>query len=262
MKLCLLTYNLARAWNLSKLIDVARTCGFAGLEFRADAGHEHGVELERTPAERRQIRDQIEDAYLEAVCIGTGCRYESPDPAQRQENVEKTKRFIELAADVGSRRVRVFGNNIPATVRRDDCVKYVAENLRSLGEFAEPYGVDVLLEMHGQFNYWGFARSAVEIAGHPRVGIVYNCDRRDLVAGSVAATYSQVRTLIRHVHLHGFTGSYPYPELFALLQRDGYDGYLSSEVEGVDNPSREQYFAMYAALFRAWAGQPFFPMPD
>ena len=25
-------------------------------------------------------------------------------------------------------------------------------------EFAEPYGVDVLLELHGQFKYWGSAR--------------------------------------------------------------------------------------------------------
>jgi len=204
----------------------------------------------------------VEDGYLEIACIGTGNRFESPEPAQRREQVDRVKRFVELAADVGCTRVRVFGNDMPQGVERDRVVGYVAESLRELGEHAEGHGVDVLLEMHGQFNYWGFARTAVELASHPRIGLVYNCDRRDLVAGSVAATYSQVRRLIRHVHLHGFTGSYPYPELFALLQRDGYDGYLSSEIEGTDGPTREQLFAMYAALFRAWAGQPFFPMPD
>lgn len=258
MKLCLLTYNLARQWSLAKLVEVARANGFAGLEFRAEAGHEHGVELERIAAERRQIRDQIEDAYLEAVCIGTGSRFEAADAAQRQAMVDRTKRFVELASDVGCRRVRVFGNNIPKDVRRDDCVRYVAESLRTLGEFAEPFGVDVLLEMHGQFNYWGFARTAVEIASHPRVAIVYNCDNRDLVAGSVRATYSQVRSWIRHVHMHDFLGGYPYPELFALLHADQYEGYLSTEIELREEPTREQYLAMYAALFRAWAGQPFF----
>lgn len=259
MKLCLLTYNLARQWNLPQLIEVARKSGFAGLEFRAEAGHEHGVELERTAAERREIRDRIEDAYLEAVGIGTGSRFESPDPAQRQAIIERTKRYVELAADIGCTRVRVFGNIIPAGVQRDTCVTYVGESLRTLGEFAEPYGVDVLLEMHGQFNYWGFARTAVEIADHPRVALIYNCDKRDLVAGSVATTYSQVRSLIRHVHLHDFTGGYPYPELFALLKADGYTGYLASEIEGADAITREQYFALYATLFRAWAGQPFYP---
>ncbi|HLZ07910.1 MAG TPA: sugar phosphate isomerase/epimerase family protein [Chloroflexota bacterium] len=258
MKLSLLTYNLARQWDLPKLIEVARGSGYAGIEFRADAGHEHGVELARSAAERRQIRDRLEDAYLEAVCIGTGCRYESPEPKKRLEQIEQTKRFVELAADVGSTRVRVFGNNLPDGVRRDDCVAYVGESLRTLGEFAAPFGVDVLLEMHGQFNYWGFARAAVEIANHPSVGIVYNCDRLDLVAGSVAATYSRVRWLIRHVHMHELTDGFPYPELFALLNADGYSGYVSSEIEAADALSREQYFASYAALVRSWAGLPFY----
>jgi sugar phosphate isomerase/epimerase len=258
VKLSLLTYNLARQWDLAKLTEVARKNGYAGLEFRAEAGHEHGVELERTPAERRAIRDRIEDAYLEAVCIGTGCRFESPDPSQRQAMIDRTKRFVELASDIGCGRVRVFGNNIPEGVRRDECVAYVAESLRTLGEFAEPLRVDVLLEMHGQFNYWGFARTAAVLADHPRVALVYNCDRKDLVGGSVSATYSQVRSQIRHVHLHELTDGYPYPELFELLRADGYTGYLSSEIEAADALSREQYFATYAALVRAWSGQRFF----
>lgn len=259
MKLALLTYNLARTWSLPRIIESARSYGFAGVEFRAEAGHEHGVELERTSAERREIRDRLEDAYLEAAGIGTSSRFESPDPAQRQVVIDRTRRYVELASDLGCRRIRVFGNIIPEGVRRDDCVKYVGESLRALGEFAQPFGVDVLLEMHGQFNYWGFARTAVEIANHPRVALIYNCDNRDLVAGSPAATYSQVRPWIRHVHMHEFTRGYPYPELFALLKADNYDGYLASEIS-TEVPTQEQYLAMYAALFRAWAGQPFAPL--
>lgn len=261
MKLCLLTYNLARDWELPKLIEQARRLGFAALELRADARHAHGVELETSKAERRAIRDRVEDAYLEIACIGTGNRFESPEPAARQEQVDRVKRFVELAADVGCTRVRVFGNNMPDGVPRDEVVAYVAASLRELGEFAEPHGVDVLLEMHGQFNYWGFARPAVELADHRRVGLVYNCDDRDVVGGSVAATWSRVADLVRHVHMHDFGGSYPYPELFELMSIDGYDGYLSSEIEMREpRPTAEQYMALYAALFRAWAGQPFHPV--
>jgi sugar phosphate isomerase/epimerase len=262
MKLSLLTYSLAKSWSLPKVIGAARAFGFAGLEFRAEAGHQHGVELERTKPERREIRTQIEDAFLDVACIGTGSRFESPDRAQRLAIVERTKRFVELASDLGCQRIRVFGNNFPQEVERDDCVRYVAESLRLLGEFAEPFGVDVLLEMHGQFRYWGYARAAVELAAHPRVALVYNSEDSDVVGGSVAATYRQVRHLIRHVHLHQFggtgSGTYPYPELLALLKADGYTGYLSSEIE-LDQPTRENYLEMYAHLFRAWAGQPFFP---
>jgi sugar phosphate isomerase/epimerase len=262
MKLSLLTYDLAKSWTLPKLIEVARSCGFAGIEFRADAGHQHSVELERTAGERRRIREQLEDAYLEAVGVGTGCRFQAPEVKERAANVEKAKRFIELAADIGAARVRVFGNDIPPGVKRDDCIRYVGESLRTLGEFAEPLDVDVLLEMHGQFNFWKFARAAVEAAGHPRVGLVYNSDVRDMVAGSIAATWAEVHAHVRHVHLHAFSGSFPYPELFSLLAADGYRGYLSSEVEEIDDRLREEYFAVYAALFRAWAGKPFWPMTE
>jgi sugar phosphate isomerase/epimerase len=261
MKLCLLTYNLARNWDMPKLIAEARRLGFAALELRADARHAHGVELELSKAGRREVRDRVEDAYLEIACVGTGNRFESPEPSKRQEQVDRVKQFVELAADVGCRRVRVFGTDMPAGVARHEVVGYVGESLRQLGEFAEPLGVDVLLEMHGQFNYWGFARAAVEAADHPRVGIVYNCDQRDLVGGSVAPTWGRVSDLVRHVHMHGFDGAYPYPELFELMLAEGYDGYLSSEIEMREpQPSPEQYFALYAALFRAWAGQPFHPI--
>ncbi len=256
MKLCLLTYDLARVWTLPKLVEVAKSCGFAGLEFRAEEGHQHGVELERTAAERRRIREQVEDAGLEAVGIGTGCRFDSPDAAARKANGDQARRFVQLAADIGARRVRVFGNDMTASPRREDCIRYLGESLRTLGEFADPFGVDVLLEMHGQFNYWGFARAALQAAAHPRIGLVYNSDPRDLVAGSCAATWSQVRGLVRHVHMHDFFDGFPYAELIGLLAADGSDGYLSAELEGSE-PTREKYFALYAMLFRAWAGKPF-----
>lgn len=255
MKLSLLTYLMARNWELPKIIEVARSAGFAGVEFRVDARHRHGVELDTSPAQRRAIRDQLQDAYLAVAALGTGCRFDNPDPQRRREAVELTKRYVELAANVGAGRIRVFGNDMPRgedAPDRADVLRYVGDALREAGEFADPFGVDVLLEMHGQFNFWGFARAAVEHAAHPRVALVYNCDRRDMVGGSVAATYGRVRDLIRHVHMHELTNGYPYPELFALLQRDGYEGYLSSEVEQ-EVPPPEEYLHLYAALTQAWA---------
>ena len=258
MKLSLLTYNMARTWELPKLLEFARHGGYAGIELRAEANHRHGIELETTPQERREARDRIQDAYLEVACIGLSSRFDTPDGARRREVVERTKRYVELAAAVNCGRVRVFGNDMPkegpngdAPPEREAVIGYVADALRELAEFATPLGVDILLEMHGQFNYWHFSRGAVERAGHPGLGLVYNCDVRDVVGGSVAATYERVRHLIRHVHMHAFTRGYPYPELFGLLQRDGYTGYCASEIDQ-EVPTPEDYLLMYGQLFRAW----------
>lgn len=258
MKLSLLTYNMAKSWDLPKVVEMARAGGFAGIELRVESNHKHGVELETTPEQRREIRDRVQDGYLEIACIGVSSRFDTTDEGRRREIVERTKRYVELAAGVGCGRLRVFGNDMPkegagggAPPERDGVLRYVGDALRDIAEFADPYDVEVLLEMHGQFNYWHFARTAVEHAAHPRVGIVYNCDNRDLVAGAAAPTYERVRHLIRHVHMHAFTRGYPYPELFGLLRRDGYTGYLSSEIDQ-EIPTAEDYLLMYAQLFRAW----------
>mgnify|MGYP005850027233 CR=1 FL=1 len=264
MRLALTTYNLAADWHLAKIIETAKRCGFAGLDFTAECGHKHGVELETTSVERRRVREQVEDAYLEVACVGTSSRFEDPDAAKRRAAVDRTKGFLELAVELGSKAIRVVGNEMPAGVQREDCITYVGESLRVLGEFAESLGVDVLLETHGDFNFWAYARRAVEIADHPRVGILYNCDPRDVVGGSIAAAYGQLRAWVRYIHMHeytGYWGRFPYPELFALLKVDGYGDYLGSEIVAAD-PSAEQFLAMYTVLFRAWAGQQSFTVPD
>ena len=94
MKLCLLTYLIAKSWDLDRIIRVSKECGFAGIELRTEAGHAHGVELETSAAERRAIREKVEDAYLELVGLGTGSRFESPDLAERQAIIERTKRYV------------------------------------------------------------------------------------------------------------------------------------------------------------------------
>lgn len=252
MKLSVCSYQILKDHDLDGMITLARKAGISGLEFRIDMGHKHGVEIELGPRERKEVKAKLEDAYLVAACVGTGDRYESPDPERRRQMVDHTKRAIELAADIGSPRVRVFGNDIPKDVDRDDCVRYVGEALRELGEFADPLGIDVLLEMHGQFNYWGFARRAVEIAAHPRVALLYNCDQRDVHGTSIRDTYLQVRDLIRHVHMHQLIAPYPYDELFAHLVADGYTGFLSAEIPASADP--QGVLTLYAALVREkWA---------
>ena len=100
MKLALLTYNLARTWDLDKIIKAAKDYGFAGIEFRVEAKHAHGVELERTAQERRDILNKIQDAYLEVACLGTSSRFENPDEGERRKQIDRTKQYIAFSLAV------------------------------------------------------------------------------------------------------------------------------------------------------------------
>jgi sugar phosphate isomerase/epimerase len=254
MKLSLDTYSIGTDLSLRDLLELLPANGFDGVEFRCEAGQRHGVEIETSSPERRRIRTLLESAGLEAACLSTSQRFESPDPAVRQAAIDRTKQFVDLAADLGCGRIRVFGNNFPEGVPKPEVVRYVGESLRQCGQHAEGTGVDVLLEMHGEFYYWEYCLGAVQIADHPRVAINYNCDLKDLVDGSVAYTFNQVKDQVRHVHMHDLENpGFPYIELFGMLKEMQYDGYCSLE-EGYREGGEKKVIALYAALFRAlWA---------
>lgn len=251
MKLCLNTYNLGKNLNAKEMIKLCNKYGYAAIEFRTEKGHVHGVEPETTTAKLKEIRLMMEDAYLETASIATGCRFESPDVSIRKQNIENAKRHVEMAKIMDCSRIRVFGNLFPQGIDRETHVGWVGEALREIAEFAVPYGVDVLLEMHQDFNYWKYSVNSVKLADMPNVGIVYNCDPKDVIGGSVEGTYNNIKKYLHHIHMHCFLNEYPYKELFGLLKRDGYEDFLSAEVdEETGEPDRMMgyYSALYYAL--------------
>jgi sugar phosphate isomerase/epimerase len=249
VKLSLLNYNLLPDWPLDRLMGASTAMGCAGIDLRLERGFGAGLELDSTAAERRQLQDKVAAAGLEIACPGASSKFDSPDPARRHEVVERSKRFVELASDVECRRVRVFGDRLPPDVPPLDCAHYVGESLRLLGEVADGFEVDVLPEMHTDFNDADLALTAVQTADHPRVALVYNWDDRDLYDhGSIRAPYQRVKRWVRHIHLHELGNGFPYRELFASLQADGYGGYLETELEAEDTISA--YLLTYSAQFR------------
>ncbi len=248
MKLSLLTFELGKGFTLDELLGICARYGYEGVECRAQLDHEHGLELETTPEQRAGIKAKFEDSPVALAGIGTSCRFEFPDPPERQEQVDIAKRFVDLAVDIGAPRIRVFGNAFPEGSDKDKVVENVGHCLREIAEHAEGTGVECNLEMHGDFYYWEYALRAVEIADHPGIGIVYNCDPRETNWGPISNHLDPIRSYLRHVHLHDLEATdYPYPELFRILKNVGYAGFASLECSASDDP--ERVIAIYARLF-------------
>jgi len=248
MKLSLLTYLLGKDMTLDELFSVVRKSRIDGLELRAEAGHMHGVELELDAAQRAEIKQRFTDASIPFACLATGCKFEDPTQAGRQAEIDRAKAYCDLAADCGAPRIRVFGNAFPPGSDKGTVVINAGLALREIAEHAATRGIDVCLEMHGDFYYWKHSLDAVRIADHPRVGIVHNCDPREMAFGPISAFYEPVKEYIRHVHMHDLEEDYPYKALFAMLKRDGYGGFMSLECDGSSDPVR--VIGLYAALWR------------
>ena len=255
MKLSWMTYGVLKDLSRQDLLQTLSDHGVEGVEFRTDLGHGHGVEASLDDAERRQVVADCRAAGIEIISVATGNRYHDVSASDLRDQIEQTKVRMDLAADLGAPRVRVFGNNFPKDVPREKTIAQVAEALQELCAYGVTRGVRPSLELHGEFDW----RSCSAVAGkvdHENFGLIWNSVAEDVVDGSVAHALDTVWPWLDHVHMHDLAGQgYPYRELFRLLHRKEYDGYMSAEAErspdrGVGD--RWMFAAYYADLFRAY----------
>jgi len=230
LKLGLVTYNLARDWDLDTLLRVCETVGLEGVELRTT--HKHGVEPALSPSERAQVRRRFEQTPVKLVGLGTVCEFHSPNPEEVRRNVEEAKQFILLAHDIAAIGVKVRPNDLPPEVPREKTIRQIGEALLELGEFAQGFGVEVWLEVHGRgTSNLEVIKAIMEIANHPSVGVCWNSNREDVVGGSVKSTFALVQHRIRHVHITDlWREDYPWWELFLLLRQAGYERFTMIEL--------------------------------
>lgn len=254
MKLGLVTYNLAKDWDLPRLIHSCEATGFRGVELRTT--HAHGVEASLASSGREAVRALFSASSVELVGLGTVFEFHSPDPNEVQRNVEGTKEYLRLASDVGAGGVKVRPNDIQeaAGVPLGVTLEQIGLCLRECGQVAADIGVEVRLEMHGAVAEARFIRRIMEIADHPSVGVCWNSNPVDVKDGSVRAAFELVRPWIRLVHISELWGAgYPYRELFTLLRDSAYPGYCCTEIPASPEPERlmRYYRALFEALSRA-----------
>jgi sugar phosphate isomerase/epimerase len=250
LRLGLMTYNLARDWDLDTVIKNCTETGFEHVELRTT--HAHGVEVSLSKAERKEVGQRIADAGLK-LSLASGFAYHWNDPAKLRENIEGTKEYLLLAEDVGALGIRIFPNSllvnqgVPAEKTIDQIGKAVAE----LGAFAADHGVELRLENHGpETRRVPVFKKILEAADCPHVYMIWNCDRSDVDDPGFEANFNSVKDRIRHVHLHELSDlDYPYRKLFQLLRQNNYQGYCHAEVAASEEPIR--FMQYYRALFLA-----------
>lgn len=250
-----MTYGVLKDLSRKDLLDVLKTNGFEGVEFRTDANHGHKVEANISAEERKLVVADCKEAGIRIISIATGNRYHDPAPADVQKHIADTQQRMDLAADLGAPRVRVFGNNFPKDIPREKTITQVAEALRELCVYGEKKGVKPCLELHGEFN-WQDCRAVAEKVNHKNFGLIWNSVPHDVVNGSLQQALDTVYPYLDHVHMHDLAGTgYPYRELFRLLAQKGYQGYMSAEAERRPEHSAgdlPMFVAYYAELFFAY----------
>jgi len=254
MRLGLVTYNLAQDWDVPTIVAMCEKTGFEGVELRTT--HAHGVEVGLSAAERATVRRQFEDSGVALAGLGSAFEYDAIDPAAVRENVEGTKEYVRLAADVGAPGVKVRPNKLHEDegVPKEQTLEQIGLALRECGTFAAEFGVEVRLEVHGRDTcLLPNIEAILDAADHENVYACWNSNPQDRDEnGEIDANYARVRGRIGLVHITNLEDDrYPWRRLFALLAADGFEGFTLAEI-GQPSCEPERFMKYYRALWRAY----------
>src|ERR1043165_5995325 len=245
-KLGMISYNVAQAWDLPTILKVCKEVGIAAFEARTT--HKHGIEIARTPAERADIKKQFADSGVVFWGCGSACEFHSADPAVVAKNIEETKQFVKLTADIGGRMVKVRPNGVPKGGDPARTFEQIGKALQECGKAAADAGIDICMEVHGAVtSIPKNSRAIMDACGHPAVGVKWNSNETDIVDGSIAASFELLKGFIKSVHINDLkndaAGKYPYRDLFSRLKSIKYDRYTMCEyAKSFPNPTEGAEF--------------------
>lgn len=227
--------------TFDQMVTAAAAYGYDGIEPRTASQHAHGVELTATAQERAAFRRRAEEAGVALCCLALSNRY--ADPATAIQQADDTRRYLDLAADLGISRLRVFGGRIPAEVSRQAAVDGVSAALASVADDAADRGVAICLETHDDWCDPRHVAAVMQQVNHPAIAVNWDVLHPLRVTGlDFDQSWQILQPWIRHVHIHDCTfsgntfdfvpmgtGQVDHAQVIRVLAQHTYAGFLSGE---------------------------------
>lgn len=254
MKIGIVTYNIAKDWDVPTIIKNCTETKYDGVELRT--GHAHKVETTLTPEQRREVKAQFENSPVRIAQLGSTYEFHSTDPATVRKNIEGCKQYIQLARDVGAPAVKVRPNGLQtkAGIPAEKTLEQIGKSLAELGKTGSDQGIEIRVEVHGpETARVEHIQKIMAVANHPMVTVNWNCNQLDL-EGGLEQNFARVADKIRHVHMRDlYVEEYPWRKLMSLLAGIRFNGYCCAEIPESPDPIRVMHY--FRALFLAYQPQ-------
>ena len=238
-------------WSLRAVIEQARVLGFDGVELRFI---ENDDRLNERPEFRgsglQETRERLRSAGLVISCLDTSCFFHYPEEERRNQSLEMGRAMIELAAELQAPGIRIFGDRIQPGADRVSTAGWITAGLHELAEFAQPAGVEVWLESHGDFASSSATLGVLLAAGGSSTGVVWDpLNAYSEFGEELREGWRQLAENVRHVHIKDARplpgappnqpwepvlvgeGNFPALDLVRLLRKHGYERFVSFEWE-------------------------------
>jgi len=225
----LVTYMWGADWDLPTLLTNCKKTGVMGVELRTT--HAHGVEPDLDDTERAEVAKRFADSGVTCVGIGSNERYDSPDPAVLKQAIDATKEFIRLSHDIGGSGVKVKPDSWQANVPHETTIEQIGKSLNELGEYANGFGQQIRLEVHGKCAELPTIKAIMDVAKDDNVFVCWNSNPTDLLGEGLEPNFGLVRKRFGstcHVRELG-DPNYPFQKLIDLLVKSKFEGWVLNE---------------------------------
>ncbi|MEC9036366.1 MAG: sugar phosphate isomerase/epimerase family protein [Verrucomicrobiota bacterium] len=212
------------------------------------------------------------DKGLEIPMLCCSPDFTHPDRAFRQKQIDKEKKWIDMAAELGAGFCRVLSGQRRPNVSIAEGLKYAADSIECCLTHAEECGVSLVIENHYKDDFWEYPEFAqhmevfcglVEMIEHPRFGVNYDPSNTYLAGEDPIELLRRVSSRVMTMHAsdryliegtlddlrreesgssgyarrlrHGQIGEglNDYDSIFEELKRVDFTGWISIE-DGVD----------------------------
>ncbi len=230
-------------YSFSDIYAMASDLGFDGIEVRGlgddifDGMHNMPFAPQNLPATVKKL----DSLGLEISCLSSGCCIS--DAAKAEENAKIIKEYLAAAKALGTKFVRVLGDDSPEPTGEVDDSE-VLRQLNALIPFAEEAGVTLLVETNGVYSDTARLKALLDAVRSDNAAALWDFHHPYRFAHeSPETTVQNLGMYIAYVHCKDSVmtpegridyrlmgeGDMPIPEMINALGSINYEGYITLE---------------------------------
>jgi sugar phosphate isomerase/epimerase len=232
-------------WTVEEAVAAAVHYGYDAIEWRMADGAI--IEPDTPVSVRRRLREVSAVNGIAIACLDSSCRVVQASPKERTAVIEVAKRMIDMAAELGTPLLRVFGGPLPGGATHSMLLAPTAEVLHTIGTYAATRNITAVLETHDAWCTSVDVLKLIQAAASPTVQVLWDINHTFRAGEAPTQSVAILRSAIAHVHVKDGRssssspgtwelcllneGTVPLHEGCSALRQSGYDGYLTLEWE-------------------------------
>lgn len=227
-------------WTFNEILATAKDLSYDGVEIRGIRNEMYVPRIKNFSEKNiKTTLNQLKEKQIKISCLTSSCFLFDED---RERYLKEGKEYIDAASLLGVAYVRVLGDKDPEPSKEIN-IDLVMNMLLELANYSIDKNVVLLLETNGVFANTKLIKDVLDELNHPNIGVLWDIHHPfRYFDESISTSYRRIKKYLKHVHIKDSKldngkikycllgeGEIPVKDSLTILNKDGYDGFVSLE---------------------------------